>query len=55
MVNSPLGTINRCSRFGIEFLYVYHSLVPKIIWLSHTEILLVQLSGSGVLQKLPLL
>jgi hypothetical protein len=46
--NDPLTTINLSCRLGLGFLYVYHGLVPKIIWLSSTEVRLVQLSGSGI-------
>lgn len=41
-------SVNLYSRIGIGFLYIYHGLVPKILWLSPIEKELVQLSGSGI-------
>lgn len=41
-------SINLCARIGIGFLYIYHGLVPKILWLSPLEIEFVRLSGAGI-------
>ena len=46
--NNALSNVNLISRLGLGFLFIYHGLVPKIIWLSNIEIELVQLSGTGV-------
>lgn len=47
MNNRKLRTINILSRSGLGFLFIYHGLVPKIIWLSPIETQLVNLSGLG--------
>ncbi len=44
MKNNPLASINLYARLGVGFLYIYHGLVPKIIWLSPIEKQLVELS-----------
>ncbi|MFT5422048.1 MAG: hypothetical protein ACI9D5_002815 [Candidatus Endobugula sp.] len=46
--NNIVDKINLASRFGLGFLFIYHGLVPKILWLSKTEIRLVELSGIGI-------
>lgn len=48
MSDNKLHTINIASRSGLGFLFIYHGLVPKIIWLSPIEIQLVNLSGLGL-------
>lgn len=48
MKSSSSLSVNLSSRIGIGFLYIYHGLVPKILWLSPVEIELVRLSGSGI-------
>lgn len=35
--------INRLSRLCLGFVFFYHGLVPKILWLSPTEIQIVEL------------
>ena len=49
--NDPVSIINTWCRLGVGFLYIYHGLIPKIIWLSPIEVELVQLSGTGVSAK----
>lgn len=48
MERKQIKTINTVSRWGVGFLFIYHGLVPKIVWLSPVEIELVQLSGFAV-------
>lgn len=36
-----IRTINIASRLTLAFVFLYHGLIPKIIWLSRTETLLV--------------
>ncbi|WP_201599179.1 DoxX-like family protein [Psychrobacter vallis] len=45
MQNSKLSHISFVSRLLLGFLFIYHGLVPKILWLSVVEIHLVSLSG----------
>lgn len=40
-----LHTINIFSRVGLGFLFIYHGLVPKIIWLNPIEVQLVNTAG----------
>ena len=47
LMTSDLSKHIECiCRYGLGFLFVYHGLVPKIIWLSPVEISLVEASGS---------
>lgn len=46
--NNSLASANLSSRVGLGFLFIYHGLVPKIIYLSAVEIQLVELSGVGI-------
>ena len=46
--NRLLKQINLVSRIGIAFLFIYHGLAPKILWLSPIEIELVGMSGLGL-------
>lgn len=48
MKSNPLGQINLISRILLGFLFIYHGLVPKILWLSTAEIHLVDISGIGI-------
>lgn len=45
MQNSKLSHVSFVSRLLLGFLFIYHGLVPKILWLSVVEIHLVSLSG----------
>jgi len=38
-----LKQINTISKFTLAFVFLYHGLVPKMLWLDSTEILLVEL------------
>ncbi len=38
-----LNLINIISRFILAFVFLYHGIVPKILWLDSTEILLIEL------------
>ncbi len=40
-MNNKLTKINLISRYGLAFVFFYHGLVPKILWLSPIEIQLV--------------
>jgi len=40
-MKAELTKINRISRYGLAFVFFYHGLVPKIIWLSPIETQLV--------------
>ncbi len=48
MENRQLAHINFVSRVLLGFLFFYHGLVPKILWLSPTEVNLVSESGIGI-------
>lgn len=48
MQNSKLTHIAFISRLSLGFLFIYHGLVPKILWLSPVETHLVSLSGLDV-------
>lgn len=48
MKNNPLVQVNLVSRVLLGFLFIYHGLVPKILWLSAAEIHLVEISGIGI-------
>ncbi|WP_040641862.1 DoxX-like family protein [Psychrobacter aquaticus] len=45
MQNIKLFHVSFVSRLLLGFLFIYHGLVPKILWLSAVEIHLVSLSG----------
>ncbi|MGP9687996.1 DoxX-like family protein [Psychrobacter sp. AOP22-C1-C5] len=45
MQNSKITHISFISRLSLGFLFLYHGLVPKILWLSPVETHLVSLSG----------
>jgi hypothetical protein len=46
--NDPLLQVNLVSRVLLGFLFIYHGLVPKILWLSAAEVHLVDISGIGI-------
>jgi uncharacterized membrane protein YphA (DoxX/SURF4 family) len=48
MQSSNLTHVSFVSRLLLGFLFIYHGLVPKILWLSATEIQLVNVSGLGI-------
>ena len=48
MKSNPLQQVNIVSRVLLGFLFVYHGLVPKILWLSAAEVHLVDVSGIGI-------
>ena len=45
---NKLSHISFVSRLLLGFLFIYHGLVPKILWLSAVEIHLVSLSGLAI-------
>lgn len=45
MQNPKLTHISFISRLSLGFLFIYHGLMPKILWLSPVETHLVSLSG----------
>lgn len=48
MNNTNLAFISSICRWSLGFVFIYHGLFPKIIWLSPIEISLVEASGSGI-------
>jgi uncharacterized membrane protein YphA (DoxX/SURF4 family) len=46
--SNPLQHVNIVSRVLLGFLFIYHGLVPKILWLSTAEIHLVDVNGIGI-------
>lgn len=48
MQNSKLSHVSFVSRLLLGFLFIYHGLVPKILWLSEVEVHLVSMGGFGV-------
>lgn len=48
MQNSKLCHVGCVSRLLLGFLFIYHGLVPKILWLSAVEVHLVSVSGFDV-------
>jgi uncharacterized membrane protein YphA (DoxX/SURF4 family) len=48
MENNKLLHVNLISRVLLGFLFIYHGLVPKILWLSAAEVHLVDVSGIGI-------
>jgi hypothetical protein len=48
MQNSKLSHVSFVSRLLLGFLFIYHGLVPKILWLSAVEVHLVSASGFGI-------
>lgn len=48
MQNSKLSHVTFVSRLLLGFLFIYHGLVPKILWLSAVEVHLVSVSGFGI-------
>ena len=48
MKSNPLQQVNIVSRVLLGFLFVYHGLVPKILWLSAAEVHFVDVSGIGI-------
>lgn len=48
MQNSKLTHVSSVSRYLLGFLFIYHGLVPKILWLSPVETHLVSLSSLDV-------
>lgn len=41
--------IHRLSRVSLAFVFVYHGLIPKILWLSKLELAMVNAHGVGLL------
>ncbi|WP_087040986.1 MULTISPECIES: DoxX-like family protein [Psychrobacter] len=48
MQNYKLTHVSFISRLSLGFLFIYHGLVPKILWLSSIEIHLASLSGLNI-------
>ena len=48
MPNNALAHVSLVSRILLGFLFIYHGLVPKILWLSEVEVHLVSVSGVDV-------
>lgn len=41
--------IHRLSRVSLAFVFIYHGLIPKILWLSKLELAMVNAHGVGLL------
>ena len=52
MQKDKLTHVSMISRVLLGFLFIYHGLVPKILWLSAVEVHLVSISGIGVPAKI---
>ena len=52
MQKDKLTHVSLISRVLLGFLFIYHGLVPKILWLSAVEVHLVSTSGLGVPAKI---
>ncbi|MGP5210422.1 DoxX-like family protein [Psychrobacter alimentarius] len=48
MQNHKLTHVSFISRLSLGFLFIYHGLVPKILWLSSVEVHLASLSGLNI-------
>lgn len=48
MPENTLPRVNLTARIGLAFVFIYHGLVPKIIWLSPIEAHLTNLHGIGI-------
>lgn len=48
MQNHKLTHVSFISKLSLGFLFIYHGLVPKILWLSSVEIHLASLSGLNI-------
>lgn len=48
MQNRKLAHVSFISRSSLGFLFIYHGLVPKILWLSPVETHLASLSGLNI-------
>ncbi|MET1076460.1 MAG: DoxX-like family protein [Pseudomonas sp.] len=44
---SQLALIARVARLGLAAVFIYHGLVPKIIWLSPQEVAMIAAHGLG--------
>ncbi|EIK61717.1 hypothetical protein [Pseudomonas lactis] len=42
---NPLLRINWIARGGLAFMFAYHGLVPKLLWLSQGERAMIQANG----------
>jgi len=54
MQKDKLAHVSFISRVLLGFLFIYHGLVPKILWLSAVEVHLVSTSDLGVPAKIVL-
>ena len=52
MQKDKLAHVSFISRVLLGFLFIYHGLVPKILWLSAVEVHLVSTSDLGVPAKI---
>ena len=52
MENNKITHINMVSRVTLAFIFIYHGLVPKIIWLSSVEVSLTSAHNFGVSAEL---
>ena len=43
-----LAYINTISRLSVAFVYFYHGLIPKIIWLDDVEVLMDEAHNIGI-------
>lgn len=52
MENNKITHINMVSRVTLAFIFIYHGLVPKIIWLSSVEVSLTNAHNFGLSAEL---
>ena len=52
MENNKMTHINMVSRVTLAFIFIYHGLVPKIIWLSSVEVSLTNAHNFGLSAEL---
>lgn len=45
MAKDRLSTVQGVARAGLAFIFAYHGLVPKVLWLSPLEVQLVHLNA----------
>ena len=46
-MGNKLARINLVSRISLAFIFIYHGLVPKLLWLSETEQAIVKAHNLG--------
>ncbi|NIB39869.1 DoxX family protein [Pseudomaricurvus alkylphenolicus] len=52
MKTDELAFVSRACRWCLGFVFVFHGLFPKIVWLSDVEVSLVEAGGFGLSAQL---